>query len=451
MGTLNVLERSGHSADASDPQSMMISPEVLPSPEAVADARDGARTTTYFSWASLADLTPGWEAILHANRSLSIFSTREWLQSWWDAFGANKQLIVLAFSDKHGSLFGVAPLYWENSKHSLLRRVKQLRFVGDGSGDSDNLDFIVRPGDENRFASALMRWIARQKNCGVCSFNTLPSDSLAAKILISHVEEAKWPLRQTSIPNSAVPLPSTWESYVEGLSPKFRRLIRRCRRKLDAQYQVRFRRCEKLAEVPKMLETLYSLHQKRWNSINEPGSFGSAERRELYQRMATAFLERGWLELWTLELNGRPVAAQMSFRYRDRVYGLQEGFDTDFFSQHVGYVLRAGMFEYFIRSGVKTYDFLGGFNAQKQRWGAELGAYTNLQFATPWSIASCCLAVDKATAASKEWLRHHLPSAWSVLRRVKISLARHGGDTAPKARAVLLEQGKGQVERVVVH
>lgn len=452
MGTLNVLEPSGHSAVGSDSQSMMISSEALPSAEALGGAGDNVQTGTYLSWASLGDLIPRWEEILFDNPSLSIFSTLEWLQSWWEAFGASRRLIILTFSDERGSLFGVAPLYLENSKHPLLGRIKQLRFVGDGSGDSDNLDFIVRRGEENRFVSALMRWIAAQKNCGVCSLNTLPADSSVAKILISRLEEAKWPLRQMSSPNSAVALPSTWESYLEGLSPKFRRLITRCRKKLDSEYEVRFRRCDKRTEIPEMLEALYSLHQKRWNSVNEPGSFGLDERRELYRRMTTAFLQRGWLELWTLELNGRPVAAQMSFRYRDRVYGLQEGFDTDFFSQHVGYVLRAGMFEHFIRSGVKTYDFLGGFNAQKQRWGAELGAYTNLQFATPWSIASCCLTLDKGAAVGKEWLRHHLPSAaWSMLHRVKVSFARETRNAAPEAKTALLEQGEERAEKVVLH
>jgi CelD/BcsL family acetyltransferase involved in cellulose biosynthesis len=429
---------------------MMISPEVLQS-GAAAEVGYAIQTAAYSSWASLADVISSWEAILRENPTLSIFSTPQWLQSWWEAFGTNRHLVVLIFSDDHGSLFGVAPLYWKNSKHPLLGRIKQLRLVGDGSGDSDNLDFIVRPGEENRFVSALMRWIAQQRNCGVCSFNTLPTNSLVAKILTSHVEEAGWPLRQTSIPNSAVPLPSTWESYIEGLSPKFRRLITRCRKKLDTQYEVRFRRCENLTEIPEMLETLYFLHQKRWNSISDPGSFGSAERRELYKRMATAFLQKDWLELWALELNGRPVAAQMSFRYRDRVYGLQEGFDTDFFSQHVGYVLRAGMFEHFIRSGVKTYDFLGGFNVQKQRWGAELGAYTNLQFATPWSIASCCLAVDKGAAASKEWLRHHLPSAaWSVLHRVKISLIHEGAKATSESKTESPAEEQQPEEGVVV-
>lgn len=432
MGTLNVLESSHPNARTDSSHSMLTSAgQVLPSQEAAAEKAQSIRITTYFTWSSLAEIIPAWENILNENATLSIFSTPEWLKSWWDAFGSNRQLVVLAFLNAAGVLVGLAPMYWETSRHPVFGRVKQLRLVGDGSGDSDNLDFIIRPGSEEACVSAFIQWMARQRNCGICSLNTLPENSLALGVLLSHLAAENWPVRKTSTPNSAILLPATWETYIEGLSPKFRRLVTRCRRKLESQFEVRFRRCETAEEIPAMLEVLYSLHQKRWNSVHEPGSFGSAQRRELYAQMAKAFFEKGWLELWSLELNGKPVAAQMSFRYRDRVYGLQEGFDTDYSADHVGYVLRAGLLESFIRSGVKAYDFLGGTSAQKQRWGAEVGAYTNLQFATPRTIASCCLAVDKKAADGKEWLRHHLPSsAWNVLHRVKIDFA-HDNRQAP--------------------
>ncbi len=430
MGTLNVLESAGRAKVRSNAHKPAMVYTGVQQAEVVEGC--GVRTTTYFSWSSLAEVMPDWERILRENPSLSIFSTPEWLRSWWEAFGANRHLVVLTFSDSAGELIGLAPLYWESLKHPVFARTKRLRLVGDGSGDSDNLDFIVKRGEEERCAAALIEWISRQRNSGICSFNTLPENSTITKRLVDRIEAAKWPLRITTTPNSAIPLPTTWESYIEGLSPKFRRLLTRARKRLDSQYEVRFRRCESARDIPHMLETLYCLHQKRWNSVNEPGSFGSAERRDLYARMAKAFFERGWLELWCLELDGKAVAAQMSFRYRDRVYGLQEGFDTAFFNQHVGYVLRAAMLEHFIRSGARVYDFLGGFTEQKQRWGAERGEYTNLQFATPRTLASCCLAVEKGAAASKEWLRQHLPSsAWNVLHRVKVSFMHEGNGQEP--------------------
>src|SRR5690348_10602206 len=70
------------------------------------------RTTAYFSWSSLAPLMSGWERILDNNPTLSIFSTPEWLRSWWEAFGANRRLAILAISDSTNALIGLIPLYW---------------------------------------------------------------------------------------------------------------------------------------------------------------------------------------------------------------------------------------------------------------------------------------------------------------------------------------------------
>ncbi len=451
MSTANVLEPNSNVANRSA-QTMRAARRMLRLRESADSAAQSVQIKAYSSWAGVAEIVPAWERILRENDQLSIFSTPEWLRSWWDAFGSSRRLALLALSDPQGSLIGVAPLYFEYSKHPIFGRVSQLRFVGDGSEDSDNLDLIAAPGEEQRCVAALLRWIAQQPNCGICSLNTLAEDSIAAEILQARLRAAKWPLRVTTTPHSAIPLPSTWESYIEGLTPKFRRLITRCRRKLESQYEVRFHRCDSLCEIPEMLQTLYRLHQKRWNSVCQPGTLQSAERRDLYARMARAFFERGWLELWSLELNGKPVAAQMSFRYRDRVYGLQEGFDTDYFSHNVGHVLRAAMFEYFINSGARVYDFLGGASAQKQRWGAEVGAYINLEFARPRTIASCQLALHKGAAASKEWLRHRLPPvAWNALHRINLLLTRQNEALASRGARVSVsgteEIGEGVVSQ----
>jgi len=384
---------------------------------------DRLRISEYRSLSSLREVLPAWESILNANPKLTIFSTPEWLFSWWKAFGHDRQLLVLVFADLSERIVGIVPLYWENVKRSSLRFTRDFRFVGDGTMDSDGLDLIVRPGFESDCIAGFLRWMSDEPNGGICSFNTLPATSAAAAILKEELEAANWPVWETKTPNSSIPLPNCWEHYIHSLSPKFRRLIARSQRKVAHEHRVKLRRCEKPCELSEMLEILFDLHQKRWNSIQQPGTFSCAKRRQLYVEMARVFLSRGWLELWTLEFDGKAVASQMGFRYRDTVYGLQEGFDPAHAADHVGYVLRAGMLEQFIRAGVKHYDFLGGVSASKLRWGAEEGSYTNLAFAAPWTLGSCYLTVGKRAAASKEWLRHHLPKpAWNVLHRAKVGL-----------------------------
>ena len=377
------------------------------------------RVSTYSTWKQLEEQTPAWEAILRENTSLSIFSTPEWLGSWWKAFGTEKRVMTLAFSSQD-SVLGLVPCYLEERKSPLLGKLAWLRFIGDGSGDSDNLDLIIRPGFERDCAQAFIRWLKDHRDWDICSLSTMPANSKAAAALMEELKHANWTCVGENTPCSAIPLPSSWALYLESLSPSFRPLVTRYPRKLAQRYQVRIHRCDDPEILQRRLEILFSLHRKRWNQVNQPGSFGSPERKEFYREMGKSFLRKGWLEFWLMELSGAPAATQYCFRYRDTVYILQEGFDPRFATDKAGYALRAEMLKHFIETGVKRYDFLGGFAPHKQNWGAKPDVYSNLSFARTGSAGSLYLSWTSSLARSKEWLRGRLPApAWNFLHWVK--------------------------------
>jgi CelD/BcsL family acetyltransferase involved in cellulose biosynthesis len=377
---------------------------------------------TFDCWAALKPLIPAWEEILEENEGLSIFSTPEWLGAWWEAFGAQRHLQALGFFDRRGRLVGLIPLY-EDSGHAALPGVKLLRLVGDGSGDSDNLELILRRGQERECCRAFADWLAEHREWGVCCLQTMPRSSLGGRALLLELAGRNWPMIHTQAPNAAIPLPATWKSYVAGLAGHFRPLVTRYPQRLAQRFESQVYRCENPCQLREALDNLFTLHQRRWNLANELGSFRSYERRQFYRRMAEAFLHRGWLEFWLLRLDENVVAAQLCFRYRDTVYLLQEGFDPQFAVHKVGYALRAAMLRRFIETGANRYDFLGGFNTHKQNWGAQQGAYINLSFAAPRSLGSLCVTLEKCATESKEWLRQRVPApVWQVLHRVKSGL-----------------------------
>jgi CelD/BcsL family acetyltransferase involved in cellulose biosynthesis len=417
MATRNISKK----APVSDQEP--VSPSELRSRGLTRTRNRTIRVTTCRSWEQLEERIPGWEAILRENQSLSIFSTPEWLGSWWKAFGSEKQMTTLAFSNEDNALMGLAPLYVEDITSPVFGKLAHLRFIGDGSGDSDNLDLIVRPGFKNVCAQALLHWLAQHQDWDLCSLNTVSENSVMSSALMNELERTNWPFISGTCPNSKINLPESWLQYVQRLSPNFRPLVTRYPHKLARRYEVRIRRCEERNDLPTALEAFFSLHTKRWNLADQPGSFGSVERREFYQHVSQCFLHRGWLELWILQLNGAAAAAQFCFRYGDTVYALQEGFDPEFAADKVGYALRSAMLKHFIETGVARYDFLGGLAEHKQKWGAEPGSYLNLHFARPGSRGSLYLFYTDIAARSKEWLRRNLPTpAWSVLHKLNLKL-----------------------------
>ena len=357
-----------------------------------------------------------WNRLLQANPTSSIFQTPEWLAAWWQAFASDKELLGLIFADGEGRTLGIAPLYREQNSF-FGRTLATLRMIGAGSGDSDALDFITSPGNEGICAEAFVAWLDKQKDWDVCALETLPQNSLVAKRLGTYLQEAEWSVDTTLTPNFVVDLPAAWPPYLNALEPSFRPLLTRYPRRLQSRYRVRFVRCECIEGLKVHLETLFSLHQMRWTGRGEPGAFANPDRRDFYFEMAAAFLRRGWLEFWLLELDGEIVGAQFCFRYNDTVSLLQEGFHPKYAAEKIGYALRAYVLEEMIRGGAKRYDFLGGDDPYKAKFNAHQENYLNLTFAGPSRIGRAHVATQKRKRQIKTWLKNKLPAG--VLARLR--------------------------------
>jgi CelD/BcsL family acetyltransferase involved in cellulose biosynthesis len=363
-------------------------------------------------WDDLEQFQSVWEDLLTERPDASIFLTPQWLGSWWRSFGRNKELLGLVFLDQHRQVIAIAPLYRERVGFFPFRS-NRLRLVGAGSGDSDALDFIVKPGAEARVANTFLEWLDKNKDFGVCSLETIPKTSAIGCCLQQLLGRRRWSVLTDEEVNYVIDLPATWQGYLQTLDPKFRPLLTRYPKRLHTRYQgVRISRHEDLARLNAALETLFELHQMRWTGRGEAGAFASSERRAFYSHMAEAFLRRGWLEFWRLELDGHTVAAQFCFRYRDTVYLLQEGFDPKYSADKVGYALRARVLETIIQSGAKRYDFLGGSDSYKAKFGARAGSYLNLHFAGPSRLGRAYLAHRRQSLQAKGWLKNHMPVRW---------------------------------------
>lgn len=372
---------------------------------------------------SLESLRADWDRLLADFPHATTFSTLEWLLPWWRAFGRDDRLRVLSFSDPSSSLVGLAPLAL--IRHSVSgMSLRVLRLMGDGSGDSDNLDLPVRPGFEESFASALLAHLEKpEERWDFCELNTLPASSPAAAAIVHAAKQRGWPAFQYPRAASAITLPGNWEAYLQRLSAEDQKNLARYTRRLENRYQVQIYRCSQESEIPRCLEALFHLHQSRWNRAGEPGSFSSAARRRFYDELSLSLLARRWLEFWVLELDGMVAAAQFAFRYRDTVYQLQEGYDPDRSTDRVGVILRAHVMKQLISEGVRVYDFLGGEPGYKARWGAEPRFYTDLKFARPFSWGAAYLSALHQGGKSKEWLRKSLPEpVWSVLHKTNVCL-----------------------------
>jgi CelD/BcsL family acetyltransferase involved in cellulose biosynthesis len=383
---------------------------------------------TYRDLEELETLRANWTDLLEPYSLASTFCTPEWLISWWRSFGKDQELLVAGFFNQASQLVGLAPLSVTPVRVVPAVSLRLLRLMGDGSHDSDNLDLPVRPGFEDRFAESLLHFLKSQRTLwDFCELNTMPPRSPGANALRQLLEKEKWIVVQNDRPASAIALPATWEDYLQRLSAKERGKITYYGKRLEKKYQTRFYKCENEAQLSGCLETLFRLHQSRWQTAGQPGSFGSSARRQFYSDLGRVLLAQGLLEFWLVDVNGQPAAAQFGFRFRNTVAQLQEGYDRKYSTDSVGYVLRARVLQELISQGVRTYDFLGGADESKLRWGAEPAHYLDLRLARPFSAGAAYLRSQQYAAKSKSWLRRHLPErVWQFLHKTNVGIRGKG-------------------------
>ena len=318
-------------------------------------------------------LRPAWNDLLRQSGSGSTFLTWEWMTAWWSKYGRPGDLRIATAFDSGGVLRGIAPLRSEE-----IRRYGQtaptLSFIGDGSWDSDYLDFIVASGHEKEVINSFAGHWSTEFDRGVLFvWNEIPVGSPNLPFL--HELNGFWRnviWVESDIDCGLVSLPGTWEGYLTSLRPRFRSKIRSVLRNFEHHPQVRFRFCKSQQDVDRLLPVLFNLHTRRWAEEDKPGVFGMQGKREFYSALSSLLLEREWLRFSWLEWDGRVLACQYGFVYDGSYFQLQEGYEPASEHWNVGIGLRAWSIQQLLNEGINAYDFMAGVGRHKTDWGATI-------------------------------------------------------------------------------
>ena len=262
-----------------------------------------------------------WPALANRNP----FLTPEWLTAWWTAFGPpGRAASAVRCETADGRLVTLVPLY-------LWRRqpVRILRFIG--HGPSDLVAPAVAPGAAPaRAADGLTAYLtATRARWDLFIGEQIPATSSLTGRLGGTV------VRREGGP--ALEIRGTLDDYLASLSTNLRQQIRRRERNLARSDRVRFRLTTSPDSLQRNLDVLFRLHQLRWGSASRK----LQSRRAFHYEFASVALERGWLRLWTLELDDRPVAVWYGIRFAGVDTYYQSARDPGLERASIGLVLLA--------------------------------------------------------------------------------------------------------------
>lgn len=346
-------------------------------------------------WSDTPDARAEWDDI--AVPMGNVFATAEWSTTWWRHWGEQRRRLVVACRRPDGALAAVLPLYM--ASRTPLR---VLRFIGHGAGDL--LGPICAPADRSATAAALSRFLAGgDVRWDLLVAQQMPVAEGWARALGGVV------VRREQSPALALEWPN-WDDYLASRSSHFRKQVRYQERKLAQQHELRFRLTTNAGTLQADLDILFALHQARWGGAASPALAGT--RRAFHREFAARALERGWLRLWFLELDGEPVAAWYGFRMGGIESFYQGGRDPAWDRWSVGAVMVAHTVRSALEDGMREYRFLRGQEAYKDRFTEDEGGLET--FLIPRGVrGQAAAAVGRAAAR-----RRSSAGPLAALRRV---------------------------------
>lgn len=316
-------------------------------------------------------------SILHAkNKRNSPFSTWEWVSNYEKILmGRNERLNIVCVFNERGELAAVAPfLIKRERKYGLEFNIIEL-IGGDGRLAADYMDVIIDPEYLDEGKDRLVDYLMKETDFkwDLMRWSGILEDSTCWDLVRQFKKQGYESAGEAMDICPYIPLPETWEEYLNTLSKKSRYNVRKKRRDLEKEYKNSlFSIVGDEDSLAKAMEWTCQLHRKRMVMKGIDGFSTSPEFWTFQKEVAKEFLSKGWLFLGILEVEGSPVSAQYGFKFNNKFFHYQTGLDPDYEKHSTGLISTGLMIENAFKEKLREYDFLRGREDYKFHWAQDV-------------------------------------------------------------------------------
>jgi CelD/BcsL family acetyltransferase involved in cellulose biosynthesis len=369
------------------------------------------RTSVITDESGFSLLAGEWDQLVDESDQRVYFLRLAWNRLWWQSFSPPaSRLFLITCRDEQGRLIGLAPFYLRQRRTAGIPHVRELSFIGTGvyARTSEYLDIIARRGCERAVANSVAEFLQDSGEWDRMWLDEIPSHST----MLPHFQEAMGEHAQVATCSRSHYIDTTvdWETFRQSLSRSTRKHLTRQMRRFSESFQCRFRRVETEEELAPAMAALVRLHQARWTSKGEPGSFALPGIEELLRGAAQDGLAEGRLRLWILDLNGQVAAVRIAFFDNGVVHAIQGGFDPSYTKESLGSVMLGMCIKDCIEDeNVREYDFMGGKDSYKDWWSKNGRETVELTCLRSGIRSLAYSGIGRATVMGKSLLRATVP------------------------------------------
>ncbi len=308
---------------------------------------------------AFAHLEAEWQALV-TQASAPVFLHPIWQRLWWQHQASNERLQIYTFRDA-GVLVGLAPL--------MLLPTGELQIIG-GLEVADYLDILAAPTREHEVAAALFNTLAARGGWSTLTLQDIPAASPTRAVVAALAKEHGW-CHKDEVEETCprVPLPESFEAYLESLPQHDRHELRRKMRKAANRRGFKYVTLTAAGTEPAVLqqaaEDFVALHIL---SNDDKATFMTDAMRAFFLDVVASGAALG-VTLHFIEIGGRRVAALLNYHWGSELWGYNSGLDPEYAQFSVGVAIFGYTMEWAFTQGCTVFDFLRGAEPYKFDFG----------------------------------------------------------------------------------
>lgn len=357
------------------------------------------------------DIAPEWDRLLDQSAQRVFFLRWAWNRLWWSLLSPpDSQLFIIACRDQQNTLVGLAPFYLRQRRTAGVPHLRELLFLGTGiyTQTSEYLDIVARRGFEEVVAGAVVEYLERSDDWDSLCLKEIPATSAILPPLTTTLGKDA----RVEVCNRSYYIDTTidWSTFVRSLGNSARDNVVRRTRRLFESHDCSISRVETADELERAMEALVRLHQARWLSKGEPGTFALPNMKEFLTEVMRRSLSDGRLRFTTLDLEGKIAGARVDFIDNRTAHWFQGGFDPAYTKEGLGSVMNGLCIRACIEDQlVDEYDFMGGGAEYKESWTKNHRDSVCLTLARPGIRSTAYNGIEIAKSVGKSVLRATVP------------------------------------------
>jgi len=320
-----------------------------------------------------ARLADRWNRLADQSNDQSVFLRHEWFDAAWQWLKQNHSLhLIVVRTDKE--IIGICPLISQTIKiHGMdIRNLEFLRIP-----DTQECEILAAPENYQTVISAITDYLRTAPlKWDRLILRTFPEKSQCSQYLPELTKKNRLSLNiQEHDKNPGVSLQDDWETFYARRSRRLKKGNNYVANRLAKTNKALKLSCLKSPlddpeKIQHVLDSIIQLSSLSWKNItgltlDQPGP------KEFIQRLTKNANKQGWLIIWTLSLDNKPVAMEYQLAYKGIVSALRADYDPHYDELSPGTYLNWKILQNLFGSEMTYYSMGPGDNKYKLRWAEE--------------------------------------------------------------------------------